>query len=115
MAVPQINLVRAYVNSGRIRRAWILLLNFPPCYSLSVSTLDDIMQALPVLSPADKLLLRETLDRELCALRAKRAESPNPLLGLMADMPEVMDEIVEEAYALRALPLRLPSNGQVPS
>jgi hypothetical protein len=76
-----------------------------------MSTLDDIMQTLPVLSLADKIRLREALDHDLCAPKARGAEQPNPLLGLMADKPEIMDEIVEEAYALRALPLRLPTDG----
>ena len=76
-----------------------------------MSTLDYIMQTLPVLSPADKLVLREALDRDLCALKPNGSQNTNPLLGLMRDKPEVMDEIVEEAYALRALPLRLPSDG----
>lgn len=76
-----------------------------------MSTLDYIMQTLPALSPTDKLVLREALDRELRLPPAIDEEAANPLLGLMSDEPELMDEIVEEAYALRAIPLRLPSNG----
>lgn len=85
-----------------------------------MSALDYIMQTLPALSATDKLVLREALDRDLRLppgsgdLRLPPASgeaAENPLLGLMADEPKLMDEIVEEAYAVRALPLRLPSNG----
>ena len=76
-----------------------------------MSTLDHIMQTLPALSQTDKLVLRDALDRDLRLPPTKGEEAANPLLGLMADEPELMDEIVEEAYAVRALPLRFPSHG----
>ena len=76
-----------------------------------MSALDYIMQTLPALSATDKLVLREALDRDLRMPPTSGDAAANPLLGLMADEPELMDEIVEEAHAVRALPLRLPSNG----
>ena len=35
----------------------------------------------------------------------------HPLQGLLADDPDLADRIVDGAYALRAMPLRTPSNG----
>jgi hypothetical protein len=76
-----------------------------------MSTVDQIIQSLPALSEAEKALLRDALDRELGRSQANGSEAPNPLFGLMADETELVDRIVDEAYALRALPLRYPANG----
>jgi hypothetical protein len=46
------------------------------------------------------------------SLSEKPASTKDPLLGLMADEPELVDEVVEAAYAARERhPLRLPSDG----
>lgn len=42
---------------------------------------------------------------------AKDDDARHPLEGFLADDPELADRIVEGAYALRALPLRRPTEG----
>ena len=46
------------------------------------------------------------------SLSPQAVNGKDPLLGLMADEPELMDQVVEAAYeGLERHPLRLPSNG----
>ncbi|MBX9790015.1 MAG: hypothetical protein K2Y37_13940 [Pirellulales bacterium] len=66
-------------------------------------------ETLAHMTPEDKVrllaLVNSSLSRQATAAK-------DPLLGLMADEPELIDQVVEAAYAARERhPLRLPSDG----
>lgn len=66
-------------------------------------------KALAHMTPAEK---RRLLALVSSSLSAEAAPAKDPLLGLMADEAELIDEIIESAYAARERhPLRLPSDG----
>jgi uncharacterized protein (DUF433 family) len=61
---------------------------------------DELVQALKAQNPS------------LLAQRIEEQRAKNPLLGLFADEPELMDEVAESAMRDReAQPLRLPADG----
>ena len=64
-------------------------------------------ETLSRLSPAEKVRLLALVNTSLSGPATK-----DPLLGLMADEPELVDEVVDGAYAAREQhPLRLLSDG----
>lgn len=71
---------------------------------------DNIVDAVHGLSREEKLRLRSLLDEELKspALRSVNGAKPTSgLIGLFADEPELIDEVLEYAYEHRSRPLRI--------
>jgi hypothetical protein len=67
--------------------------------------LNRLMHAVAALPPEQMRQLRDELERMLAASAAivppAAAAMPDPLLGLMSDHAELMDEIVEDAMRNR--------------
>jgi hypothetical protein len=75
-----------------------------------MSPFENILGAIHDLSYEEKLKLRTVLEEELD--RSKNApsngtERAKRIIGLFADEPELMDEVMEAAYEQRSLPSRL--------
>lgn len=70
---------------------------------------DSIVGAVHNLNHEDKLRLRSLLEEELKAPAASPMNGDQPtsgLIGLFADEPELIDEVMESAYEHRSRPLR---------
>jgi hypothetical protein len=66
-------------------------------------------ETLAHMSPEEKVRLLALVNS---SLSGQPTAAKDPLLGLMADEPELVDQVVEAAYAARERhPLRLPSDG----
>jgi len=66
-------------------------------------------ETLAHMSPEEKVRLLELVNS---SLSERPASAKDPLLGLMADEPELVDQVVVTAYAAReSHPLRLPGDG----
>jgi hypothetical protein len=75
-----------------------------------MSPFENIVGAIHDLSYEEKLKLRTVLDDELKVASAEHAEGierAKRIIGLFADEPELMDQVLEAAYEQRSLPLRL--------
>ena len=73
-------------------------------------SLDNIIGAIHHLSYDEKVKLRLLLDDELkpqAATGSNGARARSGLIGLFADEPELIDEIMESVYEHRSRPLRL--------
>jgi hypothetical protein len=70
---------------------------------------DNIVDAIHSLSHEEKFKLRLILDGELKPPSAPAVDPSRPksgLIGLFADEPELMDQVMESVYEHRARPLR---------
>ena len=75
-----------------------------------MSPFENIVGVLHDLSVEEKMKLRVILDEELKPWAASGGNAVRPrseLIGLFADEPELIDEVMVAAYEQRALPLRL--------
>lgn len=72
-----------------------------------MSALHQVIDSIHSLDPAEKLIVRNFLDHELKSQPA--ADAPPSLIGLLADEPELADQICESAMKEReSRPWRLP-------
>lgn len=81
-----------------------------PCYKFNMLHFEQIVGAVHGLSPEEKLRLRSLLDEELKLQIAPAVNGSKPtsgLIGLFADEPELIDEIMESVYEHRSRPLRM--------
>jgi hypothetical protein len=76
-----------------------------------MSPFENIVDAVHGLSHEEKLKLRLVLDREITESPPKNGDTPrSSLIGLLADEPELADQILESAMTARETrPLRTPS------
>ncbi len=65
------------------------------------SEFTQVLKSLGGLSPEQMQQLRRELDRKLGARRAASRPDADPILGLMRDNAELMDEVVSDAYRHR--------------
>jgi hypothetical protein len=75
-----------------------------------MSPFENIVGAIHDLTYEEKLKLRTVLDDELKARETTSGNGVKPksgLIGLFADEPELMDEVMESVYEHRSRPLRL--------
>jgi len=76
-----------------------------------MSPFENIVDAIHGLSDEEKFKLRLLLDQEIAQNPPKNGDMPpSSLIGLLADEPELADQILESAMTARETrPLRLPS------
>jgi hypothetical protein len=75
-----------------------------------MSPFENIVDAIHGLSHEEKLQLRVLLDEELkppAASAGNEVNRKSSLIGLFADEPELMDQVMESVYEHRSRPLRL--------
>ncbi len=75
-----------------------------------MSPFENIVGAIHDLSYEEKVKLRSVLDEELKVREATGSNGAKPrsgLIGLFADEPELMDEVMESVYEHRSRPLRI--------
>lgn len=74
-----------------------------------MSTLQQVINSIHSLDPAEKVVVRNFLEQELSLPPAAAANSaPSSLIGLLSDDPELADSIAESAMEDRETrPLRL--------
>ncbi len=74
-----------------------------------MSALHQIIDSIHSLDPAEKLIVRDFLEHELASQPAAASIAPPSLIGLLADEPELADQICESAMRQReSRPWRLP-------
>ncbi len=75
-----------------------------------MSPFENIVDAIYGLSDQEKFKLRLLLDQEIAQKHPKNGDkTPSSLIGLLADEPELADQILESAMTTRETrPLRLP-------
>jgi hypothetical protein len=74
-----------------------------------MSPYENIVGAIHGLSYEEKVKLRIVLDDELKAatnVPADRIQRAKRIIGLFADEPKLMDQVMEAVYEQRSLPLR---------
>jgi hypothetical protein len=76
-----------------------------------MSPFENIVDAIHGLSGEEKIELRLLLDQEIAQSPQKNRDAPrSSLIGLLADEPELADQILESAMIARETrPLRTPS------
>lgn len=75
-----------------------------------MSRFDSVVDVILGLSHEEKLKLRRLLDTELqsATIPDKDVHGPrSDLIGLFADEPDLMDEVVQSVYEQRSRPLRM--------
>lgn len=76
-----------------------------------MSPFENIVDAIHGLSNEEKFKLRLLLDREIAQSPPKSGDTPrSSLIGLLADEPDLADQILESAMIARETrPFRIPS------
>ena len=75
---------------------------------MSIDELDDKTRAIIRQLAKEHECTVEELVRAVLRSESKTTVSGDPILGLFADEPDLMDTVVESAYEVREHPLRHP-------
>lgn len=71
-----------------------------------MADLQTIIRSVHDLSPQDKLVLREVIDRDLALSEQNPASKTCELIGLFADDSQLLDEVMDLVYQERGRPWR---------
>jgi hypothetical protein len=75
-----------------------------PWYTSNMADLQTIIRSVHDLSPQDKLLLREVINRDLALTEQNSASKNSELVGLFADDSQLLDEVMDLVYQERGRP-----------
>jgi len=75
-------------------------------YTFCMADLQNIIRSVHDLSPQEKLVLRNVLDRELAPPAQNGRGSKSELVGLFAGEQEILDEVMDAVYEGRGRPWR---------
>ena len=77
-----------------------------PWYTSDMADLQTIIRSVHDLSPQDKLVLREVIDRDLALTEQNSAGKTSELVGLFTDDSQLLDEVMDLVYQGRGRPWR---------